>query len=243
LIAVDKTTQRVITAEARKDIQQNNFNFDLLARVWGAGPAPTPQQSSAPPEAPATATAAAAAGYPAATSAPASSSTKAAPKEPAPQPIDDTAVDQALAHLGQETWEVQETFYKTAIKVLENAMHNPSESKYHQLKKSNAALSSKLLDVADGVGLTLMGIAGFECEEEGSDVLRLPNGPDGKCTALRDKLKTAANKAWENQQRKERDERIAAELEKDKQRQVRYGGSDGGRMELGKGRKPAGGGG
>lgn len=224
LIVLDAATGRQLSADGRGDVQRNNFDIGSCLRQWGVSET-TPSTNSA---------AAASA-----TTAP------AAPKKlgPPPLPIDDEAATQALQRVDAEPYEVQEAFFKTGLKVLENILQNPGDAKFRQLKKANAALSSKLLSVADKAGEVLVELAGFvlmDGEDGGTWLMESP--PDGRCTAVRERLQAAATKAWEKKAREERDARIKEEMEKDKGRSTRYGGG-GGRMDVGRGRGPSRGGG
>merc|ERR1712136_274547 len=143
-------------------------------------------------------------------------------------PIDDVVIDAAILRVTDEAWDVQEVFFATGLKVLENVLKNPDEVKFRQLKRKNPALCSKLLEVAGDAGVALLDEAGFK---ENGEFLALAGPADGRCTAVRDKLIAASTKAFEKHAR---DERIKEELEKDKGRVTRYGGSEGGRMNLGR---------
>lgn len=233
LIILNGSTGQPISMDGRGDVMRNNFDIARCLSAWGVS-------AVAPLVAPAAATSAAASTT--------VSAVKDAPmplaKEamPEPLPIDDVAADTALARVAAEPWEVQEAFFKTGLKVLDNVLQNPGEAKFRQLKRSNASLQSKLFNVAESAGLTLLDMAGFK--PDGDDLLSLAGPPDGHCTAVRKKMQAAATAAWEKHARAERDARIREEVEKDKQRTVRYGGSgDGERMQIGRGRGPARGGG
>lgn len=230
LVVLDAQTGRQLSADGRGDVMRLNFDIGACLRSWGvvAQPSAPAVASTAPPPAAAPA---------------------APPKKvgPPPLPIDEEAAQAALHRVTAEPWEVQENFFKTALKVLDNALQNPEELKFRQLKRSNATLNSKLLTVARDAGEALLGLAGFQPGQasDGSEALTLEQPPDGRCTAVRDRLQTAANAAWEKHAREERDARIKEEREKDKARQTRYSGGEGGggRMDLGRGRGPARGGG
>ncbi|CAE8630445.1 unnamed protein product, partial [Polarella glacialis] len=208
LVVLDGQTGRQITADGIGEMRRTNFNIE------------------APPASPVVA---------AVQDKP--SEPSAAPKKaggPPPAPIDEDRCKAALARVADETWEVQEPFFKTGLKVLENTLQTPDEIKFRQLKLSNAAISSKLLSVAGGAGKEMLCLAGFE---ETGDVLGLPSAPDGRCSAVRDRMQAAATAAWEKNARAERDARIAVEIEKDKNKPaVRYsGGGDNGRTQVGRG--------
>eukprot|EP00435_Cladocopium_sp_Y103_P052997 s1833_g16.t2 len=100
------------------------------------------------------------------------------------------------------------------INVLDNTLQNPEEAKFRQLKCSNAALKSKLLDVAGSAGKELMRLAGFKDSADG-ELLVLDGPPDGKCTSVRERMQAAATTVWEKHAREERDARIKEEIEKD----------------------------
>lgn len=228
LIILNGSTGQPISTDGRGDFMRNNFDIASCLSAWGvSGAAPAAAAASAAPAS--------------------SSAAEAAPPPPPkvvgpePLPIDDAAADAALARVAAEEWEVQEAFFKTALKVLDNTLQNPGEAKFRQLKKSNPALQSKLLSVGDNAGLLLMDMAGFKAS--GEEHISLPGPPDGHCTAVRKKIQDAGTAAWEKHARAERDARIKEELEKDKSRAPRYtGGGDGDRMQIGR-RGPARGGG
>lgn len=98
--------------------------------------------------------------------------------------------------------------------------------------------------MAGNAGKDLLGVAGFQKSGDGeTEVLALPGAPDGHCTAVRERLQTAATAAWERQAREDRDKRIADLKEQDKHRHARYsGGDENGRHQIGRA-KPSGGGG
>lgn len=206
LIILNAKTGAVISSDGRQDFMSNYFDIPSCLRAWGvtpaAAPAPTPVITQPPaPEKP------------------------AGPPAPAPLPIDDASADAALKRVAEQPWEVQEAFFSTALKVLGNVLAKPDEPKFRQLKRTNAALNSKLLSVAEDAGTTLVVLAGFEATSD--ELLVLGGPPDGRCTAVRDRMQEAFNTVWEKQKRAERDAKIAAEIEKDKNNPaVRYGGSD-----------------
>lgn len=206
LIVLDGQMGRQITTTGREDVMRNQYNMQACLQMWGVGPraAPAPAQTAI-------------------------NDTPPAPQKkalPAPLPIDDVAAEAALARVADETWEVQEGFFKTGLKVLDNAMQNPDEPKFRSLKRSNATLSSKLLAVAFDAGTALLVLAGFEATADG-DLLSLSRPPDGRCTAVYQKMEAATTKAWEKHAREERDARIKDEVEKDKSRVSRYKGVEG----------------
>jgi len=207
LVILNGKTGAVISSNGREDFMSNYFNIDSCLRAWGvtpaAAPAPMPAISQPPP----------------------APEKPAGPPAPAPLPIDDAAADAALKRVAAQPWEVQETFFSTALKVLGNTLAKPEEPKFRQLKRTNAALNSKLLSVAEDAGTALVVLAGFEAVSD--ELLVLGGPPDGRCTAVRDRMQEVFNKAWETQKRAERDAKIAAEIEKDKNNPaVRYGGSE-----------------
>ena len=218
-------TGQVVSSDGRADVMKHNFDLMACLRDWGVQVAPAaPAEAAFGPRG----------GGP--TPEPVKKS------GPEPLPIDDAAADAALARVLGETWEVQEGFFKTGLKVLENALTSPDEAKFRSLKRGNAALQTKLLGVAADAGTELMVLAGFEKSEE---LLSLPGPPTGTCSAVRDKMQAAFTKAWEREERVKRDARIKEEQEKDKARggPIIRGGDANGRMEVGRGRRPAGGGG
>lgn len=253
LMVLEGKTGKLITRDGKQDIASNGFNLYACLSKWGvngsAAPAaaPTAPSGGYPSAAAAPAAAPASTGYPANGVAAASTAPVAATASKAPPvavAIDDEAVDAALQRVAGEPYEVQEAFFKTALKVLDNTLQSPDEPKFRQLKLGNAALRAKLFDVADSAGLALLEIAGFAAAED--EVLTLPGPPDGKCTAVRERIQKAATAAWEKKAREDRDKRIAEEIEKDKSRVTRYGGEDGGgtgRTNIGRRGPPRSGGG
>lgn len=205
LVVFDGRTGRQITANGVQDVRTRYFNMQACLQAWGITVAPAPVA-------------------PVVQSASSSSSAPAKKAVPAALPVDDVVVEAALLRVADETWEVQEAFFKTGLKVLENVLQNPDEPKYRQMKRTNQALSSKLLAVAHDAGLALLQEAGFK---EDGELLLLDAAPDGRCTAVYDKMQAAATLAWENRAREERDARIKEELEKDKSRVSRYKGVEG----------------
>lgn len=226
VVVVDAANGNTLSASARDDIMKNNFDLNACMRAWNPSmPALAAPAAAAPPVAAAP------------------TPTPPAPaKGPAPLPIDDAAADAALDRVLEEPWETQEAFFKTGLKVLENTLQNPGEEKFRQLKTTNAGLSSKFLGVADSAGAMLVCLAGFEAISD--EAVSLSGPPDGRCTAVRDKLQAVAVKASEKHARLARDQRIAEEQEKDKKRMPKGGsGADGPeRNTYGAGRKRGGGG-
>eukprot|EP00401_Gymnodinium_catenatum_P005091 CAMPEP_0117559030 /NCGR_PEP_ID=MMETSP0784-20121206/53149_1 /TAXON_ID=39447 /ORGANISM="" /LENGTH=528 /DNA_ID=CAMNT_0005356393 /DNA_START=35 /DNA_END=1622 /DNA_ORIENTATION=- len=230
IIPLDGHTGRQLSQNGRNDIVGNNFDISACLRGWGvtvAAVAPQPPPATEVPQA---------------NGSGAPTSSKPASDRPAPLPIDEAVVEAALQRVVTEPWEIQETFFKTSLKVIDNVLSNPGEPKFRQLNRSNAALSAKLFGVAGDSGLILLKAAGFDegTGDGGAAVLLLPGAPDGRCTAVRDRLQVAATAAWEKHARAERDARIAEEMAKDKSRPPsRYSGGDGdgggGRMNLGGG--------
>jgi len=225
LVILDATSGKPISTDGRGDVQRNGFNLTACLQQWGVA-----QTTPPAPAAPA---------VPAVTEAP------APPKKvgPEPIPIDDVAADAALERVQAEPWEVQEVFYNTGLKVLDNLIQNPDEPKFRQLKRSNAALTTKLFAVGGDAGIVLLDLAGFQPSADGQ--LLVLDGPlDGRCTAVRNKIQATGTAAWERHAREQRDAKIKEEMEKDKDRPSRYsGGGDGsGRMDIGRGRRGGGGG-
>mmetsp|Transcript_91279 Transcript_91279/g.144232 ORF Transcript_91279/g.144232 Transcript_91279/m.144232 type:complete len:536 (+) Transcript_91279:63-1670(+) len=211
LIVLNGRTGAVISANGREDIGNHRFDLRACMTAWGFAPtanAPAPVQTATP----------------AVTAAP--KATVPEKPEPPPVAVDDAVAGAALKRVEQQEWEVQEPFFSTGMKVLNNILQNPGEQKFRQLKRTNAALSSKLLNVAENAGVELMQLAGFEAESE--ELLVMQAEPDGRCTEVRNRLKAAHYSAWEKKQRTDRDARIKEEMEKDKANAPRsYGGAEG----------------
>lgn len=209
LVILNGRTGAVISANGREDVSSKGF--DLKACMQGWGMAPTP--AAAVPAAPAPAAVAPA--------------KPAAPEWPEPEaiPVDDAKLQPALERVAAETWEVQDAFFSTGMKVLNNILQKPSEEKFRKLKRTNPTLGSKLLDVAGGAGTELVLLAGFEATSD--EFLTMPGEPDGRCTEVRNRMKSSHYSAWENNARKERDAKIAEEMSKDKANAPRYYGGDG----------------
>lgn len=216
LIILDGSSGRLISSDGRADVGGAYFNMQSCLEKWGVAAPPPPPVEEKPP---------------------------AAPKKALPEalPIDEEVAKAALSRVDSEVYEVQETFFRTGLKVLDNTLQNPEEAKFRQLKCSNAALKSKLLDVAGSAGKELMRLAGFKDSADG-ELLALDGPPDGKCTSVRERMQAAATAIWEKHAREERDARIKDEIEKDKSRAPTYkgGGDENGRMQIG--RKRGGGG-
>lgn len=231
IVVLNAKTGATITTSGTQEIGQKGFDLRACMQGWGITPG-------------------------AAAAAPATEETiqdrlmKASKKEekeedpgPPPTPIDDAAANAALERIAAEPWEVQDAFFKTGIKVLNNILTNPKEVKFRTLKRTNAALKSKLLDVAENAGTELVVLAGFEASSE--EALTMSSDPDGRCSEVRNRLKKANVIAWEKQARKARDEKIQEEMEKDKANAPRTYGGDGasGRATYGGDRRRGGGGG
>lgn len=220
VVALDGRTGQVLAANARDVIVQNNFDLLASCRAWGKGTAP-----AAPPPAP----------EPAKPAGP--------PKRPEPAEIalDEAAVEAALAKVNELEVDGQVIFFDTILKILNNVLQNPEEAKFRSLKKGNAALQSKLFGPADNAAVELLQLGGFE---DSAEVITLPGPPDGRCTAIRNAIQVPGEAAKMNQLRKERDAKIAQEVEKDKSRapERSFGGDDKGRHNIGSSRKPRGGG-
>jgi len=220
VVILDANSGHVVTKNGVQDLSQCNFDLSRCLQIWGlAGstvqvapqpPVPVVQVSLAPER-----------------------------QYPEALTIDDSVADAAIASVNEESWDVQESFYKTALKIFENTLQNPNESKFRKVKCTNAALSTKFLNVAAGAGTKLLLLAGFV--EGSDDTIALDAPPDGRCTAVWMKVKVAGKQAWEQHVRHERDARIQVEIEKDKKRMTRYSGEDG-RINPSAGRKPARGG-
>lgn len=216
MVAIDGRTGNVLSTDAKQAIAQSNFDLNTCCRTWGVAlqggqaPAPAAQEHM-------TVLQAAAAGPP------------PAPKEPDPGPppsaIDDAAAKAALTKVGELEWSAQETFYATILKVMNNMLANPAEDKFRSLKKTNAALQSKLFGVADGAASELLKLCGFEDTEE---VITLSGTPDGRCSAIRNAIKQYAEQQNMNRLRQERDAKIKAQEEVDKAtRRVQPGSGSG----------------
>mmetsp|Transcript_100291 Transcript_100291/g.251440 ORF Transcript_100291/g.251440 Transcript_100291/m.251440 type:complete len:520 (+) Transcript_100291:195-1754(+) len=221
LVALDGRTGQVLTTSARDVVVQNNFDLLAACRAWGKGTAPMPQPVAPPtPVTPA-----------------------APPKrpEPAEVEIDKAAAEAALAKVAALELDSQVTFFETILKVLNNILQNPEEAKFRSLKKGNAALQSKLFSHGDNAATELLLLAGFE---DTAETIALPGPPDGRCTAVRNALQSPGEAAAMNKLRKERDAKIAEEVEKDKNRppERSFGGDEKGRHNIGSSRKPRGGG-
>lgn len=229
LVAIDRRTGNVLDKNARDMITRCNFDLSACCRNWGI--------TAAPPAA-----------APAVIPTPAPAATLAAPvpakkPEPAPTDIDSEAVNAALMSLSDvEDDSVKEVFCVTILKVLNNTLQTPQEPKFRTLKKENAALKSKLFDVADGAAAALLKTAGFT---NSADVISLGDPPTGQCTAVRDRVQQFAEEEKMRLLRKERDARIAEEQEKDKGKapERKFGGGEDGRHNIGAGRRRGGGGG
>lgn len=221
VVALDGRTGRVLDANARNAITTHSFDLLACCRAWGIA------QSAPAPAVPA---------------APAVAATPAKKPEPEATAIDTLAAEAALQRIAALEVSVQESFYSTILKVLNNALQNPQDPKYRSLKKGNAALQSKLFAVGDGAAVALLLLGGFEDSEE---AIGLTGAPDGRCTAVRDAIQAHAEEEKMNQLRKERDARIAEQVEKDKGRapERRFGGGDDGRHNIGRGKPSRGGGG
>lgn len=226
VVALDGRTGQVLDQNAREAITSNHFDLLACCRAWGvaAAPAPAPAPAALSPAAPAAA--------------------PAPVKNPEPEPaeIDLGAVRAALGRVSEMDPAAQETFYATLLKVLTNTLQNPQEPKFRALKKGNAALQSKLLGVADGAAAALLTLGGFE---DGAESIALPGAPDGRCTAVRDAVQKQAEEEKMAQLRRERDAKIAAEVEEHKKRgpDRSFGGDENGRSSIGKSRNQGRGGG
>lgn len=227
LVILNGRTGAVISSNGREDVSSKGFDLKACMQGWGVAAAPAAPAPAAPAPV-------AAAAKPAAPEWP----------EPAPVPVDDAKLKPALKRVAAETWEVQDAFFATGMKVLNNILQKPGEEKFRKLKRTNPALSSKFLDVAGGAGTELALLAGFEATSE--EFLTMPGEPDGRCTEVRNKMKSSHYSAWETHARQERDAKIAEEMAKDKASAPRYYGGDGeggGRATYGADRRRGGGGG
>jgi hypothetical protein len=211
VVVLNGRTGALISANGKMDIAGKQFDMAGCMAAWGVtptfAPSPTPVQSTTP-----------------AVTAPVKPAVPEKP-EPAPAPIDDAVATAALTRIAEQTWEVQEPFFTTGMKVLNNILQNPGEQKFRQLKRTNATLSSKLLNVAENAGVELMQLAGFEATSE--ELLVMQSEPDGRCTEVRNRLKACHYTAWEKHARQERDAKIKEEMDKDKSNAPRHYGGDG----------------
>lgn len=220
LVILDAQTGRQISADGRSDVMNNRFDIAACLRAWGAPSEPVAATPALP--------------------APVAKPEPTKKSGPPPADIDEELAKAALSRVSNAEYEVQETFFKTGLKVLENTLQSPGDPKFRTLKTSNAALQSKLFSVGDGAAKDLFLLAGFE---ESEDAFSLPGPPDGRCSAVRDKVQAAATAAWEAKARVDRDARIAAELAKDKANPARSaGGNENGRNNIGSDRRRQGGG-
>jgi nucleoredoxin len=223
VVALNGSTGSILDSNARDAVARNRFDLAACCRDWGVA-VTSPAPALAPAEPPKKAE---------------------PPRKPEPKalPIDDGAAKDTLRAVAEVEWSAQEVFYVTLLKVLNNVLQNPEEPKFRSLKKGNAALQTKLFGVADGAAAKLLVLGGFEDGE----VIALPGPPDGRMTALRDCVSEFAETEHMRQKRKERDAKIAEEMQKDKDRPdaKKYGGADGdgsGRMNIGGDRRKKGGG-
>jgi len=227
VVVLNAKTGTAISTNGREDVSSKGFDLRACMQGWGFPPA-----------------AAAPAAAPALPMPEKKAKTEETEPGPPPVPVDDEKARAALDRVSAESWEVQDAFFKTGIKVLNNVLSSPSDEKFRSLKRTNAALKSKLLDVAENAGTDLIVLAGFQISSD--ELLSMSAEPDGRCSEVRNRLKAGHTKAWEKQARKERDEKIAQEIEKDKAAGgPRYYGGDGaggGRATYGADRKPRGGG-
>jgi len=213
LIALDGKTGNTLDADAKKSLINANFNLSTCCTQWGA---------------PAGAAAPAASSLQAELMKPVVSATPKVP-EPKAVEIDVAVVEAAVERLDAVEWAIQEMFYTTLLKVLNNILQNPQEAKFRSLKKGNAALKSKLFDVAESAARDLLQLAGFE---DSAETIGLAGPPDGRCTAVRDAVTSKGEKRKHDQIRKERDARIAEEKKRAPARS--YGGNENGRSDIGR---------
>ncbi|CAD7944409.1 unnamed protein product [Amoebophrya sp. A25] len=195
---------------------------------------------------------------------------QSAPSNPPPPTTETTAVlpggsadvtkgqvEEAVSDLCEKgTFEAQEEFFATALKVFNNIYDKPAEVKFQSIKSTNAKLFGPYQFRGDemtdetGVrpGLSVFGLAGFAQDGE----MQKWNAKGEPVESVRARLIAVRNHVFaigktqhEAKYRFERDQKIKEEMEKDKGRQAKYGegtGAGGGRMNLGQDRKKRGGG-
>mmetsp|Transcript_67859 Transcript_67859/g.196346 ORF Transcript_67859/g.196346 Transcript_67859/m.196346 type:complete len:525 (+) Transcript_67859:175-1749(+) len=221
VVALNGGTGTALDTQARDAITRSNFDLAACCRGWGVPVAAEPVVAAPTPAAAPT----------------------GPPKKPEPEAvsIDTAAAESAFERIRGADVETQDVFCAAMLKVLNNVLQNPQETKFRSLKKGNAALQTKLFNVADGAAVQLLTLAGWE---ETPEVIQLASAPDGRCTAVRDALLRFAEEEKMKQLRRERDAKIAEEIEKDKSRPAArtYGGSEDGRHQIGRGKPSRGGG-
>ncbi|CAE8727364.1 unnamed protein product, partial [Polarella glacialis] len=100
-----------------------------------------------------------------------------------------------------------EPCYGVLLKLLENIAHSQEEPKFRSLRKSNAAIKAKVLDVPGGSAFLLA--AGFEEDEE---AFKLPlDASVENCKASLESLRAHARARHDDNYRAVRDEKIARE--------------------------------
>merc|ERR1712023_514313 len=117
------------------------------------------------------------------------------------------SLSEALTSISKQPWEKQEACYGVLIKLLGNPAENPQEEKFRSVKKSNAAIKAKVLDIPGGSAVLLA--AGFQEQEDKYDLVGDASMETVQKTL--DSLKEHVQKCRLDNIRKERDKRIAAE--------------------------------
>ncbi|CAE8649731.1 unnamed protein product [Polarella glacialis] len=87
-------------------------------------------------------------------------------------------MDRAVAQLLTNSKDVAKTAMDTLTKIAENIIHRPKEEKFKRLKKSNAAVCRKLLDVPGGVAC-LVALGFTESTHEGEPAWCAPGDSRG----------------------------------------------------------------
>lgn len=117
----------------------------------------------------------------------------------------------ALRILEAQPWDTQETCYGVLMKLLENVAKNPDDVKFRSVKRANAAIKAKVLDIPGGAAVLLA--AGFQ-EEAEAFVFAQDASMDLLQTTLAS-LREHAERCSLDHLRAIRDEKIAREKEID----------------------------
>jgi len=221
----------LVSRNGIKELMEKKFDLGACAREWRGG---------APPPVVATPTAPAAVSSTASVPGPSSP----CPSPPSPglnwtpkvTPPEHAKATAALERIEGEPWEVQEKFYSTTMKVLSNILTTPDEAKFRSIKRT-----VKIFEFAENAALDCLSAVGFTVNPDNV----VFNGDLGHLHWLHSETQANANLSFERKQRRDRDERIKEELEKDKGRiEARtMGGDDKGRNQYGADRRRRGGGG